>query len=246
MRKIWLAVVLIVAGSSARAQERETIGKVIGALGAIMADGKARRELAAVSQPLVYDSQVPALDQADATDPRNVDVAGLRLGMTPAEARRALQRAGFSIAEEHKQWSYAMRVFPNANLAQDVHWWGAHGRNDQRLTVKFASLPEGAVVNSIEFAMFGDTMTQEAFVAQLGRKYGEAELVLGEKLVWCVGPTGRCPDENEWRDQPHLIAEPSFRSIQLLFVDPARDEAFEVRVRSVVEGQKPKVERADF
>lgn len=246
MKKVWLAATSIAIGTSGQAQQTDAIKNFVVVLGEAVADGKVRRELAAVSQPLMYESQVPTLDAADATDPRNMDLAGLRLGMTTAEARGALQRAGFAIADERKEYSFAMRVFPNRNgkMAQDIREWGANGRKGQQPSIKFASLPQGAVVDSVEFRMSADLMSEEALVAQLGSKYGEAERAGDGELVWCVGPVGECADD--WRSQPHLLADPGNRTVELKFVDAARDEALEARVHSALDARKPKLERADF
>ena len=246
MKKVWLVTTALAIGAPAHAQQATTIRDVVVGVGQVLADGRLRREVAAVSQPLTYDSSLPAQDSEDRSDPRNMDLAGLRLGMSAADARRALQQAGYSIADERKEYSYAMRVFPhrNGNMAQDVREWGANGRNGQQLNVKFASLPQGAVLDTVEFRVSTEAMSEEAFIAQLGSKYGEADLVGDGELVWCVGPAGQCSDD--WRAQPHLLAEPGSRALYLKFVDPARDQALEARVQSVLDGRKRKLERADF
>lgn len=248
MKKVCLITMVIVIGSAAQAGQSDGVGKLIGALGSVMADAKMRRQIASVSQPLVYDSRVPSAVAGDVNDPRNMSIAGLKLGMSIAQAQSVLQRSGFTITESSKEYSFAMRVLPDlsASLPMDVRSISANGRNQQSVQIKFASLPEGAIIDRVEFTIADDTMTKEAFLDQLRNRYGEADLAESDDLVWCIKVDGTCAPDGGWGRQPHLRASPRWRTIQLVFVDGARDDALEARVREIRENRKPKVEQADF
>lgn len=248
MKKVYLVATALLASSAAQAGQSDGVGKLIDAVGSVMADAKIRRQIASVAQPLVYESAIPPAVVGDLTDPRNMQVVGMRLGMPVAQVRSALKTSGFTVTESSREYSFAMRALPasSAHMPMDVRSMSATGRNQQSVQIKFASLPDGAVVDSIEFKISDDAMTREAFLAQLGSRYGEADTADGDDLIWCIKKSGKCAPDAGWRSQPHLRASPDWRTIQLLFVDGARDEALEARVNEILEGRKPKVEKADF
>lgn len=147
------------------------------------------------------------------------DIAGVRLGMTPTQARAAMTASGFrppAVDPETESWegliaeAVAKRRNQTAKRSVMPMSTMAQGPAKQRLEVWYAASPAGPLVASIKYSVASDQVTGALFRERLTAKYGPpTQTGWGKTLLWCSFGERRClPYGN--RDQPYLSGEPGF------------------------------------
>lgn len=221
----------------------------------VVTTNKQRKILLELSSPLAYAPAAGPIDPANRNDPRNMDIAGIRLGMTVKEAQMALRTAGYIDAgPRDTQQSYADRVVYtwhtkygyqgqfNQNVEKELLW----NKGEEQISVKLLALPEGTRVSAIEYRA-GETapISSQEFTRRVLAKYGEPVNDDASRLRWC---TVKAPDCETGYDAtyPLLEAYPHLRHLVLTGNDPAQKAAFESRFEADVERRKPADQAPSF
>lgn len=203
------------AGTAARAQEpdraarnREAVRRAFPIIG--LFDRKASTPAAAdASQGPT--SSTPTSGTPTASGPgiaagrhRSVtdfDVAGVRLGASPAEVRAAMARAGYRITSAGEAQSFeqdvaievARRRSQRIVVAKSAgtHNLIATGPHQESLIVEFMQAPGGSAASNIALSVPAEAMARGAFGAQLLAKYGtpDSSRANGSELSWCSPET---------------------------------------------------------
>jgi len=146
-------------------------------------------------------SHAPAQAQAGTSSrsgPMAFDVAGVKLGASPAEVKAALQRAGYVIdylgtaktLEQETRFEAGQRLGRKPQWPKDagVSNIESHGPHQESASIHFIQQPGGSAVSSITVHVPGSAMSQGAFRSQVLAKYGkpDASHFQGAEMVWCA------------------------------------------------------------
>lgn len=214
-----------------------------------------RKILAGLSAPLAYEPAAGPVDPDNAADPRNKDIAGVRLGMTVKQAQAALRAAGYvDQGPRDSQPSYANRVMSewqsrygfqgagNDRAPQELLW----RKGEEEIRVTLIALPDGPQVNMVWYwAKEGAPISIEEFTRRVLSKYGEPANDDPNQFRWCTVKAPDCepPEEAEY---PVLMAAPNSRQLTLVGNDPARKQALEERFAADVERRRPADQAPSF
>lgn len=186
-------------------------------------------------------SQGPVLPRVG---PATYDVAGVKLGMTPDEARQALIKAGYRIDAPLKLESFRGEV--TARVAEIRHksrltvndtvaGMSARGPSAEQIGVEFKQWLDGPHVVRASFRGDAETQPQEAFKAQVEGKFGKPTMHVIGGWRWCSAGEKQCgPIANP--AMPTLDADYQSRSLTLSI----GGEAIQAR-RGLVEAEARKV-----
>jgi hypothetical protein len=231
----------------ASAQSSNSAQSIINLIGSAVANARVHKSVAELSAPLQYEDASGPLDPANRADPRNADVAGVRLGMTPAQAERALRALGYADSGIHgEQLSYDSLVRSDwatrfgkpsgepARVPDNIIWRKA----GQQVTVTFIAMPDGPRANEITYEAGESGISDETFLAQVQSKYGSPINDDPKNLMWCTIKAPDCEDPRS-ATYPVLAAWTSNRSIILVGNDPGRDHALQSRRAADVASKQP-------
>lgn len=149
---------------------------------------------------IVLATAAPA--QRPAVGPPGMDVAGVRLRMTPAEAKTALATAGYRMQEPSMVDSFQQKVRreADARLGRPMAYPKsagmsaivAFGPKQERAEVIFAQTPAGSVVGGVTVDVPQTSITSLDFVAQAKAKYGSPGRIrfAGAEMTWCMPEVG--------------------------------------------------------
>jgi hypothetical protein len=109
-------------------------------------------------------SSYPAIAKEKAIDIEALDVAGVKLGMTPAEARAALIAAAYSVSDDQMGPSWMASVSEEAGkyantpryTTQSVIYTRAEAPDFQKIEVSYQVGPEGSRVRKVEYSRPAD------------------------------------------------------------------------------------------
>lgn len=138
-------------------------------------------------------------------DPRHFDVAGVRIGMSPAEARAALVGRGYTVGADNTDtmgYSYwlgtALRErnpdHPYPNSQQRVRGFSATGPSGERMVLEFHDTPTGAQVRQVNLSLGGGRTETSGVRQSVMEKYGRPTVArdsLGSAW-WCRRSETRC------------------------------------------------------
>lgn len=141
---------------------------------------------------------VPAFAKTNLVNPAHLDVAGVKLGMTPEEARSALSSNGFSVGSDSMAESWNARVASEAgkfiNTPKDntraVYATQAEGPESQKVEVIYEITALGSRASKIEYSRPG---AQGSIINQVREKYGEPTNLSMSTMHYCVEKNG-CPN----------------------------------------------------
>ncbi len=149
-------------------------------------------------------------------DATQFDIAGVKLGMTPEEARAALKAKGFvPNASDPRQDSWSARVSTAAAergrgpaVAGTIpQFTMAFGPAKERVEVWYAPTPTGARAATINYVIDHDRITPEAFIKGLGTRYGKPTTATGHRGSWCNRSERECGGLAETGQLPMLAAD---------------------------------------
>lgn len=204
------------------------------------------------------------------TSASQLDVAGVRLGMSASEARAALTRAGYAIsatAGVNYGPSFAARV--RAEAARRRSGAGtsptmtdrvptqlqAVGPNRETITVGLAAVPAGgSTVTSVYLTMPQEVMKGDAFLRQVVAKYGKPDgsRDQGMTLAWCSAPVklvcgSITPFQRRPEALPNLKASVVYNDNTIRLQDGTeQDRERERTFAAAVDGAATKTDRAAF
>jgi len=249
-----MALVVAIAPMGAWADDLQTAREVVSVIQKAVTSGRLQRVVAELSAPLVYDSSTNPLHPANLQDPRNLDVSGVRLGMSPSDVAAALRAAGFKqdIDGAHQR-SYDTQVRaawqsntntdtgPPILVDKSARWI----KSGQKILVDYVAMPDGARVEWITYEAEPELVSEAAFEAQLLRKYGEQVNGEATDQRWCTVKAPTCEDPRS-SEFPVLEASPARRTIWLSGYDVERKVALEERFKADVAKRGPKQVEPSF
>lgn len=161
--------------------------------------------------------------QALAVDVTTFDIGGVKLGMSPAEAKAALQA---KCARDHGKFNVTTVLTDNPYLrgksyAQYMHCVATGSET----TVSLLAIPPGpVVVNRVNYRMPWSVENEKALKESAQAKYGEPTNIIQMDSVpeWCNDP------RPTWKGGPACNATPgpSLRVVrsELILIDPRYDK----------------------
>lgn len=209
--------------------------------------------LVAASPTQVIVMERPDLPKAG---PATMDIAGVKLGMSPAEVRAALVRSGYAIARTDDTNDFEQEVASNANVRlkgsgllrvtpRGVSRIVAHGPGREYLTIDFAQWPAGSLVAAVSFTVPEERQSREAFRAQVIARHGKATLQPGgHEPKWCTAGDADCTIMSS-PSLPNLSASFLSQSLWLRYgeeIDRQRRQA----VEAAVDAKAPPAARSAF
>ncbi|MBP2513820.1 hypothetical protein [Sphingomonas sp. PvP018] len=224
----------------------------------------------AVLASTAADAQVPARGPAqdainNLLDPirwapiETFDVAGVRLGMTPQEARAALVSKGFTPrATDPSQPSWAALVSERvadrrggrSDASTVARFTMAEGPQGEHIEVWYAPTRAGARVANVTYTIPSNRMEAQAFLDSVTSKYGKPSFTERTKRFYCS--RGRDSRASCWRlgdtaNRPGLLASSEFavRTIDLTEGSDTAD-ARKQQLAGEVEAAAPKDAKASF
>lgn len=139
----------------------------------------------------------------------STEIAGVRIGLRPAEVITALQKAGYEIGERQPAVSFADFVGYHSRTAnnQSGPSLNMYGTNiiratlpTQEVEVSFAQWPDGSRVREVRLEAPSNRIRPEDFAAGAIAKFGEADRTRQQTRLWCAAAEIDCSSE----DSPHM------------------------------------------
>lgn len=199
-------------------------------------------------------SLVPSANAKErAIDPFTLDIAGVKIGMSPAEARAGLEEAGYSVSDDRMGASWKAWVASEAGKyantprdnSQSVHYTIAEGPDFQKIEVQYEVRPGGSRVRKIEYsrpARVGDIRPQAR------AKYGEPTRTSVNGIRYCQLPKD-CPQGFMMDSQgPSLEVYNSYtaRSMIILSQGTLADADWKIAFMAAVQNIAPTYGKAAF
>ncbi len=224
----------------------------------------------AVIASTAVDAQVPARGPAqdainNLLDPirwapiDTFDLAGVRLGMTPQEARAALVAKGFKPrVEDPTQQSWAARVSERVATRRGgridsstvTGFTMAGGPQGERIEVWYAATKVGARVANVNYTIPSDRMEAQAFLSGVTSKYGKPSFTERTKRFYCSkGRDSRasCWHLGDTADRPGLLAATEFALHSISLTEgSSTSDARKQQLAAEVEAAAPKDAKASF
>lgn len=145
------------------------------------------------------DSRATGSRAATAAVPKAIedfDIAGVKLGMSPAEVRQALDGKGFTLSAVESrdqsfarlvEWAASQRQQPVPNVPPRdklFHVSGVDG-SQNKLFVEFVDMPQGPEVAKVSLTFNPNFTDLQSLPKDLERKYGKPTQVGSLGLLWC-------------------------------------------------------------
>ena len=183
--------------------------------------------LALAGLPVV--SPVGAMAKAPLHDPSSLVIAGVRIGMTPAQVMSTLRAAGYvrEYQVTNKSWEEKLarelastRGVPLTGSFQAVPWHETYRKREERVEVYYRAMPTGPVVSGVDYGMGNAAMTEEAFRAAVRARYGLQSAGGMSEMIFCSVGEAACSvlDFQSPKQLPYITVRPyggSGRSIEL-------------------------------
>ncbi len=183
------------------------------------------------------------------------DVAGVKLGMTPEEARRALTSAGFvppATDPTQDAWSAVVsrrvveRIGGKVNGAKIPMFTRARGLQGETVEVWYAATKDGARVSSIDLRMPTRRMERAAFTASVMDKYGRPTVNESARVLYCTKGEDSCLTYQN-KLLPYLSVESSYALHSVKLAEGRRyGEDLKASTAAAVEAAAPKNAKASF
>ena len=133
------------------------------------------------------------------------DVAGIRLGMTPAQVRAAAATAGYSRIEDQTQTQYGWasvvrqeeetRSLPKLYPASAAPVLGTEvykGSGSQKLKVSYTPTPSGLYVYSVRYSVNMSETPWDTMKERARAKYGRETYATASTLTFCAQGERKC------------------------------------------------------
>ena len=183
------------------------------------------------------------------------DVAGVRLGMTPEEARAALRTAGFvppATDPTQDSWSSTLsrrraeRLGGKVDESRVAMFTRAASPQGEQVEVWYAATAEGARASSVEYRMPTGRMERTAFVSATSAKYGRPTTQDPVRNLYCTKGEGSCVTHSN-KALPHLQTEIDYSAyVVTLREGGAYDADLKARMAAAVEAVAPRNAKASF
>lgn len=149
----------------------------------------------------------------------NLDVAGVRLGMTPDEVQQVLSGSGYTLSSQRRSLDFAGRVErgamerrgehigPRTRLSGDIGSEGYTGPSSQIVSVIYGPSPTGQGVTDVTYKVQHDYLEEATFFQTVRNKYGppsqttERSEISSRSFTYCDTQDVNCRNE-----APRLMA----------------------------------------
>jgi hypothetical protein len=199
-----------------------------------------------------------ALERPDLprTGPATMDIAGVKLGMSAAEARSALARAGYVVERTDETQDFEQEVASEVNVRlkgvgllrskpRGVSKIVAHGPGREYLTIDFAQWPAGSMAAVVYLSVPQERQPAEAFRAQVVARYGKATLQpAGHEPRWCTTGDVECSIMSS-PSLPNLSVSYPTQSLWLRYGEGIDRQRRQV-VKAAVDAKMPPARRSAF
>lgn len=191
-----------------------------------------------------------------ATGPAGMDVAGVKLGMSPDQVRTALARAGYRIDRTGETPDFDQEVSAEADFrlkgvgrmdgrARGVSRIAAAGPGRELLTIDFAQWPAGSVAAVIALSVPEERQTAAAFRQQVVARYGRATLLPNsDEPKWCTAGDRQCTPMGA-PALPNLVASFHSRTLWLRYGEVA-DRQRRAAVKAAADAKVPPAPTSAF
>lgn len=134
---------------------------------------------------------------------RAMDVAGVRLGMSPAEARAALIAKGMTPKakdEMNLSWDSLVEIKAASRNGTPIPKSSfvpghtvATGPAGEYIYVSYGQTPTGSEVSAVTYSIPSDRIDQNVYVQGVMRKYGAASFAGKAHWRYCTSGDDKCP-----------------------------------------------------
>lgn len=170
----------------------------------------------AVAKPQLYEPSVLA-------------IAGIRVGMMPAQVSSTLKAAGY-VREHHvtnQSWEEKIarelassRGVPLTGTFREVIWHETWRKREERVEVYYRPMPSGPFVSGVDYGMGTAAMSEAAFRAAVRARYGVQSAGGSSEMIFCTVGEVVCSvlDFQNPKQLPYIIVRPyggAERSIDL-------------------------------
>lgn len=194
-----------------------------------------------------------------------LDVAGIRLGMSPAMVQQALNGSGYELAKQERaidfpgrvQWRAMERrgedIGPRTPFSRDIGSESYTGPSSQEIGVEYQPTPSGMRVSRVTYRVELDYLEEGMFVGTLERKYGRPSEIYHyftarpQTYTYCDTLNPRCGP-----DRPQLTAVVitpfGFKKHRTITLEQGRiaNDAYLAAIEAAVDKAEPKVRAPQF
>ncbi|WP_379920505.1 hypothetical protein [Erythrobacter sp. R86502] len=163
--------------------------------------------IAACATPFVATTTLaqPSASAAQKGDPRQFDIAGVMIGMSPVEARAALKARGYAVGADNTDKSdyHALLTkklrerepsLPYASEGIHIRHFSGEGPAGEQVIVSFSETPSGNRVSEVSLSLNSNRIDASRMRGDVMAKYGKPTIArdsLGSTW-WCRSSETRC------------------------------------------------------
>lgn len=198
----------------------------------------------AVAKPQLYEPSVLA-------------IAGIRVGMTPAQVSSTLKAAGY--VREHlgtnKSWEEKIarelsssRGVPLTGTFREVPWHETWRKREERVEVYYRPMPSGPFVSGVDYGMGDAAMTEAAFRTAVRARYGVPSAGGSSEMVFCsVGETA-CSlfDSPQPKQLPNIVVYPYLGRLIKLRSGAKAEKDYDAAFKAELARRVPAMKRPTF
>ena len=185
----------------------------------------------------------------------DLDVAGVKLRMSPVQVRTALKAGGFTpraTDPDQNSWSslvaekLAERGVAKIDNTKVPMFTMAKGPQGESIEVWYAATPRGAEVTSVKYQLPTNRMEKQAFISGVLGKYGMPTAKTLTTMLYCSAGETRCVSMgNKVLPYVSAVADYSFYEVYLHNGSKYRED-YKAEMANVVELRAPKRAKATF
>lgn len=174
--------------------------------------------IATIIAAMIITPSVRAQAPRAGLSPMRLDVAGIRLGMPIGQVRTALAAASYACRPFGNEADFASRVAAEVKSRTGARGpvpyttgtmqFDCRGPNGEGLTVTFAQVRTGSIVDGYALSIDGRTVDLPALRRQLTAKYGRPKVGTELRGSWCDAGY-RCGDGMVFSEGPTVIIDTS-------------------------------------
>jgi hypothetical protein len=200
----------------------------------------------AVAKPQLYEPSVLA-------------IAGIRVGMTPAQVSSTLKAAGYVRAHlvTSKSWEEKIarelastRGLPLTGTFREVPWNETWRKREERVEIYYRPMPTGPFVSGVDYGMGNAAMTEAAFRAAVRSRYGVQSAGGSSEMIFCTLGEVVCSalDFQNPKQLPYIIVRPiGFRERLIDLRSGARaDKDYRAAFKAELARRVPAMKRPTF
>lgn len=197
----------------------------------------------------------PIKPAATGMSPLRMDVAGVRLGMPIEQVRTALASASYACKPFGNEADFAARVAAEVKdrtrargpvpYTSGTMQFDCRGPNGEGLTIHFAQVQSGSIVDDFSLRIDGRTVDLPALRRQLAAKFGRPMVGTELRGSWCDAGY-RCGESIVFSEGPTVIIDTSDAVTINATRGTRAEEADNAAVMAAADRLVPKKARAAF